>query len=153
MIGIGSPFGDDRIGWELIEYLAETGFTDQFPSGNITLEKADRPGGLLISLIRDADLAILVDAMQSGRPAGTVCRFLPGDLLPESGLLSGHALGVADTLALGQALGELPRQVVIYGVEMDAAAGLGLASAETLLGVPVLESLGRRISDDIAGIS
>lgn len=35
VIGIGSPFGDDRIGWAAIEALKASGILKQFPPGSV----------------------------------------------------------------------------------------------------------------------
>ena len=152
IIGIGSPFGDDRIGWQAIDHLIEAGFAARFPPDWVSFEKADRPGGLLISLIRDAELAVLVDAMRSGAVPGTLRRLCPDELVPECGLLSGHALGVADTLALAEVLGDLPRRVVIYGIEMGASGEACLQPGRSALQCSAFSALDRRLADDIAQI-
>ena len=72
------------------------------------------------------DLVVIVDAVVTGAPAGTVHRIetardpLPRDL----GLASSHAFGVADALELAQTLDRAPRRVVVFGIE-GAAFGMG----------------------------
>jgi len=61
----------------------------------------------------------VVDAVCTGAPAGTLHHVdvrdgpLPRDLR----LASTHAVGVADALELGRALGRGPRRVVVLGIE------------------------------------
>jgi hydrogenase maturation protease len=89
------------------------------------LECADEPTRLL-DLWAGLDVVVVVDALRSDAPPGTLHRVevgdgpLPGDLR----LASTHALGIADALELGRALGRAPRRVVVLGVE-GAAFGMG----------------------------
>lgn len=65
------------------------------------------------------DAVILVDAVRSGSPAGTVQVF-DGRRLPSTvraGLVSTHGLGVRDVIGLGEALGTLPEIVRVVGIE------------------------------------
>ena len=69
---------------------------------------------------------VVVDAMFSGAPAGTVRRLdtarkpLPADLFRGST----HGLGLAEAVELARSLGRLPPALVIYGIE-GADFGLG----------------------------
>jgi hydrogenase maturation protease len=64
--------------------------------------------------------AVILDAMHAGGPPGGV-RLVQRDELEASGsLLSGHALGVAETLELGGKLDMLPPRLEILGIEMGA---------------------------------
>ena len=66
ILGIGSPFGDDRVGWEVVERLRTGGYLAPFPAGAIAAECCDRAGAGLVAHLAGADFAILVDAMRSG---------------------------------------------------------------------------------------
>jgi len=89
----------------------------------------------LLDAWRDADVAVLIDAVSSGAEPGTVHRFdasrapLPAPLGRSS---STHALGLAEAIELGRALGRLPARVIVYGIEgerFDAGAALTPAVA------------------------
>jgi hydrogenase maturation protease len=69
---------------------------------------------------------VVVDAVVTGAPPGTVHRVDAGNgpLPRDLGLASTHAVGVADALELGRAVGRAPRRVVVLGVE-GAAFGMG----------------------------
>ena len=85
---------------------------------------------------------LIVDAIRSGAPPGTVHRVdasqapVPERLRSSS---STHAIGVAEAIELARALGRLPAQVVLYGVEgrrFDAGGGSQTPSARPCRGSP-----------------
>lgn len=115
VIGIGSPFGDDAVGFVAIEKLREE--TDLLPP-NTELFALDRPGSTLIPILEKSRAIVLIDAMQSGQSPGTVQRLQLIDLLAEANHPSTHSLGVAETLAIAKALDVLPKKLLIYGIEV-----------------------------------
>jgi hydrogenase maturation protease len=119
VIGVGSPWGDDRIGWCVIDALAAR------PRAiRARLLKLDRPGPALLEEIAGRQQALLVDAAATGAPAGTL-QSIPGDALsPASVGASTHRLGVAEALALGWSLRLLPAELRLYLVSIDPR-GLG----------------------------
>jgi hydrogenase maturation protease len=144
IIGIGSPFGDDRIGWEVIEALRGSALLRRFGSEAIVADCCDRPGGRLIPLLTDADFGILIDAMRSGSPPGTVRRLTPDDITPAepaSGPVSSHGFGLGQALALARTLGTLPSRLAVFGVELaQTRSGDGL-SAPMRAAIPVVVKL------------
>lgn len=123
VLGIGSPFGDDTLGWLLVERLNEKAI--RVPGWDIEWDRVDRPGPALLQRIEAYDAAILVDAMRAGLPAGSVREVSPAELEVFSTQASSHAIGVAETLTLGQKLGMLPLSLHLLGIEM----GEGLAES------------------------
>lgn len=120
VVGIGSPFGADRIGWEVAEELKRNEALHAFPAGSVAVVLCDRPGAGLLEHMRGADAAILVDAVQGGGEPGAVLR-IEGDAIGEGQApLSSHGLGLAAALALGRSLGELPKHLVLIGVDIGA---------------------------------
>ncbi len=119
IIGIGSPFGADRIGWEGCERLRQSGIAAQFPQHEIVFEMLDRPGPSLISAISGMGLVVLIDALQSDNTEQSVSRITLHELLQQEAVLSSHALGVAESLSLAEALGQLPRELVLFGIHMN----------------------------------
>lgn len=72
----------------------------------------------LIDLIESRRDVIIVDAMQSGAPPGTIKHFvLPGDRLPNGRFVSSHFFGLSETLRLADTLGQLPKTVTVFGIE------------------------------------
>ncbi len=118
VIGLGNAWRrDDAAGLEVARRL-----------GGRALE--GEPAGL-IEALEGADEAVVVDAVSSGAPPGTVHRLeagsspLPAELF---GVSSTHALGLAEAVELARALGRLPARVVVYGIEgADFAPGSGLS--------------------------
>ncbi len=117
IIGIGSPFGDDQIGWEAIEAIRRSGLLECFPQGLVNVQTCDRPASGLLMLMEGAAHVILIDAMRSGAAPGTIRRLQDKEIEMEAALLSSHGFGVAESLALGRTLGMLPVRLVLYGVE------------------------------------
>ena len=76
------------------------------------------------------DRVVLIDAMRSGSPPGTVRRFDAGrgDLPDGAFACSSHLYGPAEAVALARSLGRLPESLVVYGVEgADFTLGAGLS--------------------------
>ena len=111
--------GDDEIGLELVKRWMEKHAGD-FPAGTIEAEILESPGINLLGAIAGLDAAVLVDAVQSGAPAGRVIKFSEGDLdVFGDGSGSVHGWGAAETLSLGRQLvpEDLPTVIILIGVE------------------------------------
>lgn len=116
IIGIGSPFGDDAAGLEVARLLQLK------PPPGCEVIAADRPGAALIDLLDGATAAILVDAARSGASPGTIHDLELGDLgRTPLGLVSSHAFGVADGVALASALGRVPARGRVLAIEAPPA--------------------------------
>ena len=135
LVGVGSPFGDDILGWQLLDALAARELA--IPGWDITFSKADRPGPGLLERIRDQDAAVIIDAMQSCRAPGKVRVIALSELQYPERPLSGHAMGVAEALALGRQLTLLPERLHILGIEM----GGGLPGHVVDRAIAVIEGL------------
>ena len=92
----------------------------------------------LLEAWRVAEAVILADAVQGGGRPGGIYRFpvherpLPAELFPAS---STHAWGVAQAVALGRVLKQLPPYLTIYGIEgrnFDLGQELSPAVAEAI---------------------
>ena len=132
IIGIGSPFGDDRFGWAAAEALRHSPAMNDDVCKWIEIVSLDRPGALLPLHWRNADTVMLLDAVRSVATAGTWHR-LSAHELPGTGLLcSSHGFGVASAIGLAQALGDMPSCLLLRGLEADAAwMGFSLSPAVT----------------------
>lgn len=130
IIGIGSPFGDDRLGWVAAEALQHSSVLAAVDAGPIVISFLDRPGAMLIAHWHDADNVIVIDAVQSGAPPGTRHRFDFKDLAASGAPTSSHGFGVASTLELARVLGNLPPRLLLRGIEMDPSnSDLDLSTA------------------------
>jgi hydrogenase maturation protease len=126
VVGVGEPFrADDGCGPAVVAAVRE-----RLPRSARRIERVAEVTALL-DLWDGVDLAIVVDAMRSGAPAGTVRRLDGADVAsaaPAVRTTSSHGLSVRDAVALGTALGRMPRRLVVYLVEAgDLATGHGLS--------------------------
>ena len=139
ILGIGSPFGDDRTGWLAVDCIrASTWYRAQAP-GTISAESFDRPGPALLSIMDGASHAVLIDTMQSGAPPGTLRHVELDELaLSDSNFASGHSFGLADTLLLGRALALLPPRLTLLAVEAGRAGSDDGLSCEVRAALPAL---------------
>lgn len=128
IIGIGSPFGDDRLGWVAVEMLQRSTVLTECGAGNISFAVLDRPGALLLTKWQDTERVIVVDAVRSGAPPGTRHRLEPGAWAAGESV-SSHGFGLAAALELARALGDLPPHLVLHGIEIDPA-GSGCSLSE-----------------------
>ena len=115
IFGVGSPSGDDQAGWLTVDALLDMGFR----TGNgLVIEKLDRPGSALITLLEHAERVVLVDAMQGGGDIGQIRHVDKAEWPDHRGGLSSHGLGVIDVLLLAKELGSLPPGLELYGIEV-----------------------------------
>lgn len=116
LLGIGSPFGDDNLGWRMLDALQERPL--DLPGWEVCWQKVDRPGPGLLDRLQGADAAVLIDAMWAGEGQAQV-RLLAREQLDHlTSPTSTHALGVVETLALGERLQMLPERLHILGIAM-----------------------------------
>jgi hydrogenase maturation protease len=146
ILGIGSPSGDDQVGWMVVDALLAR---EVKAGGEIVIDKLDRPGATLLTLIEQADWAILIDAMQGNGQPGTIRRFDRQDWAAYRGGLSSHGFGVLDALMLGGELGSLPPRLDLYGIEIGEAASGEESGADVRAAARLLAD---RIAAELAGI-
>jgi hydrogenase maturation protease len=133
-VGIGNSMrGDDAAGVEVARRLrARLQGAGAIGAGIEVLELEGETLALLDAW-QGASAIVLVDAVRSAALPGTLHRFdatsqpLPTRLRGSS---STHAFDVGETIELARALGRLPRQVVLHGVEGSSfGAGAGFSPA------------------------
>jgi hydrogenase maturation protease len=111
VVGFGSPFGDDRAGWQLAEMLQRR----RLQARVIAVRDATH---ILASLHRCEHL-IAVDACRSGARLGEITHLRwPDPQIAVRHCRTTHGLGLFDALTLAERLGDLPQDVEIYGIEI-----------------------------------
>jgi hydrogenase maturation protease len=114
LLGIGSPFGADRLAWVAVDFLSEAGV------GECELIKLDRPGSGLLAWFDGVEHLILLDALALDEDAGRPRLLDRRDLETCAGVTSCHGFGVAQALDLAQQLDQLPARVDIVGIATGA---------------------------------
>jgi hydrogenase maturation protease len=117
VIGVGSPTGDDQVGWCVVDALQASPMLRGLVPDKVTCLCLDRPGTGLLRHIVGGRTVFIVDALQSGAAPGTIRRH-PAAGFTIQPALSGHGLGVAYTLELARMLGVLTEHVWLYSVEL-----------------------------------
>ncbi len=119
VIGIGNEYrSDDAVGPLIVRALK-----GNIPADVRLLEHSGEGAGLM-DLWQGARRAILVDAITSGAPPGTIHRLdcsitpLPANL----SVSSSHAFGVSEGIAAARVLGQLPEEILLYGIEASSFA-------------------------------
>lgn len=89
---------------------------------------------------------MLVDAIRTGAPAGTIHRIDAGtDGVPLSaGAPVTHVVAISDVIELGRSLGRLPPRLVVYGVEASRFALGEIMSPAVAAALPRLRHALRR---------
>jgi hydrogenase maturation protease len=144
IVGIGSPHGDDQVGWIVAERLHP-----RLPAG-IAVQKI-RGGLELVECLGGHAEAILIDATApAGRP-GTIRAFpWPCSELELHAPFSTHDLGLVAALRLAEALGKLPSNLRVYAIEARDTSPGAYLSAEV---GQQLESVVETVLSVVAGWS
>lgn len=118
VIGLGNEMrGDDAVGLVIAKRLRDRG------GDRAEVIELEGGGVALLDAMLGAQMVVIIDAMQSGRPPGTIHRFdarvdpIAPVFLPRSS----HAVGVAEVIELAKALGLLQAKVILYGIEIASA--------------------------------
>ena len=152
ILGIGNALlTDEGIGVRAVNELERR---YSFPAG-IELLDGGTAGIELLRHIRKRDTLIIIDAMKCSQEPGTVVR-VEGEDVPAAfrTRISPHQLGLSDLLAAAMLTGELPANLVLFGVEPESIdIGLELserveASVDKLLSAVIdeLDSLGFQVT-------
>lgn len=139
VLGVGNRLRrDDGVGpWVAGELARRMG-------NNIDVRQLAGDGFSLLDAFAGAHEVLLVDAVQSGAPPGTVHRLdAAAGPLPQDALrCSTHALGVVEAVELARALGDLPARLQVYGIEgEDFGPGEGLSAAVAAAAGALVEEL------------
>jgi hydrogenase maturation protease len=121
VIGVGNPDrGDDGAGPQVAAMLRRRGVNAIEHLGD---------GLALIDLWENQSAVVIIDATVSGVAPGTIRRLdtAAGPLPREAFAVSSHAFGLAEAVETARALGRLPANVVVYGIEGESfTLGAGL---------------------------
>jgi len=121
VIGIGQDMrGDDAAGLEAVR-LWERAHPKTSRRSNVIVELIQQPGPELLEALEGVDSAVLVDAVEPRSWPGAVRLLEIGDLeAATTSCASLHGWGIAEMLALGHALGNLPTELRMLCVGIEA---------------------------------
>jgi hydrogenase maturation protease len=113
-VGIGSPHGDDQVGWLVIDELARQNAGE--------CRRVQTPVQLLDWLDGVEEL-VLCDGVRSAQQVGLVESWTwPTPAIRRVRFQGTHDLSLPATLELAETLGRLPPKVHIWGVQIGKAA-------------------------------
>ncbi len=114
VVGIGSPHGDDQIGWRIADRLS------QAMCSSVEIYKAASPIELL-DFANRADELTICDACRADSDFGTIwCWNWPTEAIETCRFSGSHDLPLPVALELASQLGRLPRRVTIWGVNIGS---------------------------------
>jgi hydrogenase maturation protease len=132
VIGLGSPNGDDQIGWLLANEIARR------CGPAITVRTLSSPVDLAYA-VEGFSRAVIIDAVRCQHPLNRSCRWQWPS--PEIALVraSGtHAIGLVDALQLADELNRLPVDTVIWGIPAQSFSAGSEPSSTLQDAVPYL---------------
>jgi hydrogenase maturation protease len=142
VVGLGSPHGDDQLGWIAVDRLQPL-----LPADSIG-HKIGAPIEL-VDCLHGHETALIIDAAAPASRPGTHRSFLwPCSDLTSGAAWSTHGVGLVEALRLAEALGRLPRRVQIDTIEAgDTTPGAAMSamvarSLDALVGA-ILRDLAR----------
>lgn len=121
IMGIGSPFGDDQVGWRVAELLQKAPPLKNYLNQFLDIQISDRPGLGLTMMMDGIKTLYLVDALKgSDNQIEQIYRIDNKNLMAKKEIFfSTHGFGVVAALELAQVLGKLPVETIIYGIKID----------------------------------
>ncbi len=157
--GLGSPHGDDQIGWLVADQLAKS---ENLPR-HVSIRKAAIPLDLL-DWLEGVEILGICDAAETSTETGKLERWewnanLPRarDTTPSNTLLpmfkrlrnpGSHDFGIAEVFDLAERLNRLPARIVVWTISASQFGTSEILSGELQQIVPIVtEKILRELSD------
>ena len=124
VVGLGSPHGDDQVGWRVIELLQRQ---ENLPAKAIVV----REGSDLVTNLEGCRRLIIIDACRSGSQIGSITQLRwPDPQIVEDSHRSMHGMTASQAMRLAEQLGRVPASVEVFAVEIgECLPGRGLSPA------------------------
>jgi hydrogenase maturation protease len=133
IVGLGSPFGDDQAGWQLVELLQRR---PDVPAQLRIIHEATQ----LVDELDGCRKLIIVDACRGGTLTGTISRLRwPDPRIRQNHNHSTHGVGLCNALQLAERIGRMPPSVEIFGIEIGNFQPRDEMSPEIVRAVAELE--------------
>lgn len=133
--GVGSPHGDDQIGWWIVEMLRRR---PDLPARAVTVSEPLE----LVEYAKNCQRLVIIDGCHTGAPAGTVTRLKwPDSRIEHRHAHSTHSVGIWSALRLAESMGQLPETIEIFGIEVGKCEPGAQPTGDVLLGLPDVEDM------------
>lgn len=128
ILGIGNTlFSDEGVGIHLLPIL-ETALKDY---ENIEIVEGLTDGMKLLGPVEDAENLIIIDAINAGKPGGSIIRLEDDEIPAYFGIkMSIHQMGFQEVLLAAKLRERYPKQIVMYGMQ-PTSLELGIGLTET----------------------
>jgi hydrogenase maturation protease len=118
IVGLGNPLmSDEGIGVYLVNRLSE--FSEDYPG--VDFIDAGTGGLNLLHLFEDREKVILIDCANMEEEPGTIKKFTPEQVKSVKQLAhqSLHEQDLMKIINMAKMLGQLPKQIVIFGIQPE----------------------------------
>lgn len=127
VIGVGNAWrGDDLVGLQAAQRLRER------LGPSVEVIEAEGDGLALLDLMEGVEYVILIDAVKGGGLPGTTIRLDLSEMSSWGTAVpcSTHAIGIAGAIDLARAMGRLPKQIILYGIEIESVdSGISISES------------------------
>lgn len=148
IVGVGNRImGDDGLGPEIVERLAAS---QAFSTADVRLIDAGTTGFLALEAMSGAERAVVVDAIETGEPPGTIqeYRCVDGAFETERPEMTMHDVSFTEAMLAGRDVYDLPREIHILGVEpADVSVGVELSEAVDAAATEIVHILTAMVDD------
>ena len=149
VVGVGNPLmGDDGIGIEVARSLRKLNL-----GGSVLVLERQTLDISILDLAKGASKLIVVDAVKSGRPPGSLVKFTPGGHgSPILRVSLSHEQRLDDILALAKRIGLRRPPIVVVGVEPEDCTPREGLSERVVNALPsVLEEVMAEVKECVRG--
>ncbi len=130
-VGIGSPRGDDRVGWEIALRLSEH-------QGSLLEVRCARTPAELLDWLEGVDTLDVCDAVAGDEPGSLHCWSWPAPEIERTAFRGTHDMTLQAALMLADELGRLPRCTRIWGVGIKPPLSGDALSPELATAIPTV---------------
>ena len=147
VLGIGSPHGDDQIGWVLVDELQKLS-----PHPDMYWEKVSAPVSSLVNQLSAYDYILAIDAAEIARAPGesVLIQNAAGALEQQESLVSSHSMGLLESWQLARALNMKLPTISLFLVQMEQSEPMKPISASLETKIPdMLEELASVLAEQL----
>lgn len=148
VVGLGSELmGDDAAGLKVIDLLMN------YPFDFVDYKKCFSTGFEIMEIIEGYDVAIIADAISTGRfKRGEIVRIEPDQIRYSRRISSFHDFDLITSIELGKRLNlKMPEEVIIYGIEIEETLEFSCEISSEVM--EAIKELSKIIIEDIKSLN